>query len=95
MWFGTILSILFGLVLLALLVLAVIWLYRQVSEPHSGGSGSGSRSPSRERARQPSGRRQGRSGRGHRARPPLRGSREEPHITLVGGRERPGSLELP
>lgn len=41
MWFGTILSSLFALGLLVVLVLAAIWLYRQVRGPDSGGSASG------------------------------------------------------
>lgn len=41
MWLGTILSSLFGLVLLALFVLAAVWLYQQVTGPGAGGSGTG------------------------------------------------------
>lgn len=40
MWFGTILSGLFGLVLLALFVLGAVWLFQQVTGS-GGGSGSG------------------------------------------------------
>lgn len=32
MWFGTILSVIFALVFLVLLVLATVWLYRQVRD---------------------------------------------------------------
>lgn len=39
MWFGTIVSFLFALVLLVLLVLAAVWLYRQVTGSGDGGSG--------------------------------------------------------
>lgn len=43
MWFGAILSVVFALVLLVLLVLAAVWLYRQVRE-----GGSGDRVPGRD-----------------------------------------------
>ena len=41
MWFGTIVSTLFALVLLIVLVLAAVWLYRQVTGRGGGGPGTG------------------------------------------------------
>lgn len=41
MWFGTILSGLFGLVLLALFVLGAVWLFQQVTGDGGSGGGSG------------------------------------------------------
>lgn len=43
MWIGGVLSLLFTVVLLALLVLAAVWLYKQVRDAGPGGGGGAGR----------------------------------------------------